>query len=94
MGVTAILGATFVLVVFDMAHQAGFTNYDIMPSALKSEPTEPSTESETTAEPSPDLEPVPASEEPPVTPAEGRTPDTDFEQSLREYLESPAAESE
>lgn len=92
MGLTAIVGATFGLVVFDMAHQAGLTNYDIMPSALKGEPTESSTEPETTAEPNPDLEQVPTSEEPPVTPAEGRTPDSDFERSLREYLESPAAE--
>lgn len=92
MGLTAIVGATFGLVVFDMAHQSGFTNYDIMPSALKSEPVESSAEIEATAEPNPDLEPVPSGEEPPVTPAEGRTPDTDFEQSLREYLESPAAE--
>jgi hypothetical protein len=92
MGVTAILGATFGLVVFDMAHQAGFTNYDIMPSALKSEPTEPSAEPEATAEPNPDLEPVPTSEEPPVTPAEGREGLTDIEQQIQQYLDTPVAE--
>jgi hypothetical protein len=89
-GITASIGATFMLVVFDMAHQAGFTEYDIMPSALKSEPTEP--EPEAAVEPNPDLAPVPSGEEPPVTPAEGRDELTDIEQRIQQYLDTPVAE--